>query len=508
MEIDLDRGKPLADQIVGQMMGAIAAGEVAPGTRLPSIRALATRLGVNRNTVAHAIRELAEKGYVRTRYGGGSVATLPPRVPLPRIPEELALPRAAAFGEADWEQRFARRLDGFLAGAGTPLFPSGNGNPINLYQLRPDTALFPLEKFRQCLNTVLRRSGSSLLNYGTPAGYLPLREQIARRLRAAGIAAEPSQVLVVSGSQQGIDLLARAFLDDGDRVVVESPTYSIALKIFSVHGARPTPYRVNRDGIDFSALGQLGRQQAPKLFYTVPNFQNPTTHSYTLEEKGRLLEEAYRLGSVVVEDASDHDLHGDPSHWPPLAALDQTGRTVHLNTFSKTLVPALRVGYLCAPPSLARRLAELKEMTDLSQSLVLQGAIAEFMERGHFDEHVETVRRATRAQMARVLELLEIALPPEAPFTRPEGGLCVWVDLPGHVDTDRLFEHLRGRGLLVSPGSLYRSGPGGRNGIRLCVANEPLERLREGFNILGRELEHVLRQPPPTPAEQEYQPIH
>jgi 2-aminoadipate transaminase len=409
---------------------------------------------------------------------------------------------------ADWERRFARRLEGFLSRPNAPLFSPGRPRPINLFQLRPNTELFPLERFRQCLNTVLRRSGRTLMNYGTPAGYQPLREQIALRLRAKGIEADASRLLIISGSQQGIDLLARAFLDEGDGVVVESPMYSIALKIFTVNGARLFPYLVGREGIRFPDLAPLHLQQPPKLFYAVPNFQNPTTHSYTLEEKAGLLEQVYRLGSLLVEDASDNELHGEPARWPPLAALDRSGRVIFLNTFSKTLAPGVRVGYLCAPPPVVRRLTELKEMTDLSHSLILQAAIAEFMERGYFDEHVEQVRHFYRQRMERVLGLLEQALPPEVAFTRPDGGLCVWVDLPDHLDAQRLFESLRQQGVLVSPGDLYQPTRSGRNGLRLCVATESEERLGQAFRILGRELEQALGQPLPTPAEQEYQAIH
>ncbi len=508
-EFALDRSRPLTDQIVTRLIGSIRSGAVPAGARLPSIRALAAQLGVNRNTVAHAFRELAEKGYVETHFGGGSLASQPaPELPPAAGPPAAGTPPARPLGEADWEQRFARHLSAYLSPAAPPLFPADRPRPINLFQMRPDTGLFPLERFRQCLNTVLRRGGRHLLNYGSPAGYLPLREQIARRLRASRIEADPSQVLIVAGSQQGIDLLARAFVDPGDRVVVESPMYSIALKIFAVNGARLHPYAIGPDGIDTQALEQLGAQQPPKLFYAVPNFQNPTTHSYTLAEKAELLRHVHRLESVLIEDASDTELHAQPGQWPALASLERSGRVIYLNTFSKTLVPAVRVGYLCAPAHLVRRLSELKEMTDLSQSLILQAAIAEFMERGYFDAHVTALRETYRRRMERVLERLEATLPAEAAFSRPDGGLCVWVDLPPHVDVQRLFEHLRGRGVLVSPGSLYQPFASGRNGIRLCVAAEPEERLDAAFAILGRELGEVLRRPPPTPAEQEYQSMH
>ncbi len=240
----------------------------------------------------------------------------------------------------------------------------------------------------------------------------------------------------------------------------------------------------------------------------MPNFQNPTTHSYTQQERTRLLEAAYRLGSLVVEDATDHELQPEPGQWPALAALDGTGRVIHLNTFSKTLVPAVRVGYLSAPATVVRRLTELKEMTDLSHSLILQAAIAEFMERGAFDAHVVQVRAFYRQRMERVLGLLEASLPAGTSFTRPAGGLLVWVDVPAQVDTRRLFDNLRARGVLVSPGGLYQPGQGGRNGLRLCVTNESEARLAQGFRVLGEELAQMLRRLPLPPAEQEYQAMH
>lgn len=563
----LNREQPLLDQIVGHLTAAIRRGDLPAGARLPSIRATATRLGVNRNTVAGAFRELAEKGYVETRFGGGSIV----RPVAAFLSSESGASEGSAsegdaqqYGQAaafapspaltasEWEGRFAGHLDTLLSrdilshisptAAQESAGPGGShkaarGEPVNLFQQRPYTALFPVERFQQCLNTVLRRSGRHLLNYGSPAGYLPLREQIVRRLRASGIAADAGRVMVISGSQQGIDLLARAFLNRGEAVVVESPMYSIALKIFSMNGARLLPYRLLPDGVAINDLDALNEPTPPKLFYAVPNFHNPTTHSYTLAERKALLARAARMGSLLVEDASDQELHRDPSRWPSLAALEAfslkegksgkssqntgddpqngagsdgpgMGRVIHLNTFSKALVPALRMGYLCAPAPVVHRLTELKEMTDLSHSLILQAAIAEFMERGWFDDHLNRVRAFYLQRMETVLDMLDKALPRETPFTRPDGGLCVWVDLPAHMDTRRLYDQLARKGVLVSPGELYHPGPARRNGLRLCVVNEDEARLAAGFRVLGDELKQALRHPHPAPGHREYQPIH
>lgn len=506
---------PIVDRIVADMMASITGGRIAPGERLPSIRAMAQRMGVNRNTVAHAYKELAAKGYLDTRYGGGSYASqpAPPGWSGEPGPTGIAAPEPAAnggqarFTEEDWDLRFAGRLNGLLTQTGKAQFMQGDdGEAINLFQLRPNTDMFVLERFRNCMNTVLRRSGRHLLNYGAPAGYLPLREQIATRLRAQQIQADPGQILITSGSQQGIDLLARAFLDPGDSVVLESPTYAIALKIFSASGARMIPYTIGPGGVSLQALEGYNFQPSPKLFYAVPNFQNPTTHSYTLDEKRALLGHVYRAGSMLVEDAYYTELHETPR--PALAALDRSERVIHLNTFSKTMVPAVRVGYLMGPAAVVRKLTELKEMTDLSHSLILQAAIAEFLERGYFEEHVENVRRFYQERIERVTSMLEAYLPDEVDFTRPGGGLFIWVDLPPHVDADQLCQQLRNKGVLISSGSLFQAFQGGRNGLRLCVASESEERLARGLALLGQELRQVLSRPEPTLVDQEYQATH
>jgi GntR family transcriptional regulator/MocR family aminotransferase len=507
----VDRTKPVADQIVQWVAERVEDGRIPVGSRLPAIRDLAGQVGVNRNTVALAYKELAQKGYLAARFGGGSTVRRPDAAAAMQASANRAAPPLAQrvngrAPSADWERRFASRLTSFTQ---PPTVTSQDGSaPINLFQLQPHTGLFPTEDLRLCLNTVLRRNGEALLNYGTPAGYLPLRERIAVRLRAQGMAISPAQVLITSGSQQGIDLLARAFLNPGDGVVVESPMYSIALKILLMNGATLLPYPVGPEGISLAGLQGILARAAPKLFYAVPNFQNPTAYSYTLPEKRALLEQVYRSGALLIEDASDAELQADAAHRPSLAALDTAGQVMHLNTFSKTLVPAVRVGYLAGPAPVVHKLTELKEMTDLSHTLILQAATAEFMARGLFDKHVALVREFYRHRMEQAVEWLAAALPEDCPFTRPGGGLCTWVDLPGHLDSGRLYQELGEKGVLVSPGTLYQPAPGGRNGLRLCVTGEPEARLREGIRILGEELHRVLRNPARPAAPREYQSIH
>ncbi|HUJ77016.1 MAG TPA: PLP-dependent aminotransferase family protein, partial [bacterium] len=335
--VPLDRTKPLSDQIVLQYVERIERGELAEGTRMPSVRALALSLGVNRNTVAQVYKELAQKGYLVSRFGAGSTVRRPgPRPTRPEAPAPPAAPLAAPrrLTALEWTRRFASPAPAIALEA--PPAVAGGEPPINLFHLHPYTGLFPLDAFRLCLNTVLRRSGAELLNYGSPAGYLPLRERIAARLKAQGVAAEPSRILITSGSQQGIDLLVRTFVNPGDSVVVEAPMYSIALKLFQMAGARLQPYAVTAQGVQLEALGQAG-PQPPKLAYAVPNFQNPTTHCYSLAERQDLLRWVYRSGALLIEDASDAELHPDWPHIVPLAALDAAERVLHLNTFSKTL---------------------------------------------------------------------------------------------------------------------------------------------------------------------------
>ena len=509
-----DRTNPAAEQIVRGVMELIDGSQLQPGHRLPPIRALAALLEINRNTVAKAYQELAERGYVQSRFGGGSVVSRPPVRPAAGTRAQHGGANGdggavgngrSRFSEQDWTRRYAQHLSVIEQGQAGAL--NLEQNPINLFQLRPHTALFPSEQFRKCLNAVLRRQPGALLNYGAPAGYLPLREAIATRLQAQGIAAGAGEILVTSGSQQGIDLVARAFLDPGDGVVVESPMYSIARKIFLVNGARLLPYALSPEGLDLGALERAPGRPA-KLFYAVPNFQNPTTYTYSAEERAALLALAYQAGSVVMEDASGQELHADPTAYPALAALDGSGRVIHLNTFSKTLIPAVRVGYLAGAAPVVRKLTELKEMTDLSHSLIMQAATAEFMERGYFDAHVARMRDFYRMRVAVAADMLTAALPPEASFRDPGGGLCLWVDLPAELEGDAVARRLADRGVLVSPAGLYQPLQGGRNGFRLCVSFETEARLARGIGMIGEELGRLLRRPPAPAASREYQAMH
>ena len=508
----LDPARPLADQIVSNTIQTIDQQSLPHGTRLPSIRQVANALGVNRNTVAHAYRELAEKGYVATHFGGGSYVANPRlrygstfRPQVETNSDAVASP--PELTEGDLDLRFSNRMS-VLAGSSskTQLTGAMDGSSINLFHLRPNTGVFPLEKFRKCINTVLRRHGQRLLNYGTPAGYMPLREQIAGRLRAGGIPADPANILITSGSQQGIDILAQAFINPGDAVVVESPTYTNAIRIFTGHGARLMPFAIESDGISMETLERFQFQSAPKLFYAVPYFQNPTTHSYSPEEKQALLRQVYRSGSLVVEDAYYSEMHPNPS--PALAAMDNTGRVVHLNTFSKTMVPAVRVGYVLAPPVLVRRLTELKETTDLSHSLILQAAIAEFMERGYFDAHLTQVREFYQERLEMVSALVTRYLPTDTQYNPPPGGLFIWLDLPVGIDTERLAIQLQNDGVLVCPAPLFQPAAGGRNGLRLSVAFENVERLERAFRVLGKRLRELPKQPTQDHWNTEYQGTH
>ena len=505
------RDVSLVDQIVSHTIQTIKDGELQPGSRLPSIRSAAEELGVNRNTVAQAYRELAEKGYVETRFGGGSYvssyASKSSSLSEQNDMDSHALSLPLEITEGDLELRFSQRLNASTGSLSKHhILGLNQADTINLFQLRPNTDIFPLELFRKCLNTVLRRSGKSLLSYGSPAGYMPLREQIAGRMRRSGIVTDPDNILITSGSQQGIDLLARAFVDPGDTVVVESPTYTNAIRIFSGHGARLMPFAIERNGIALQSLEGFQFQASPKFFYTVPYFQNPTTHSYTLAEKQALLQQVYKAGSLLVEDAYYSEMHPDPG--PAMAALDRSGRVIYLNTFSKTMVPAVRVGFMHAPAVLARKLTELKEMTDLSHSLILQAGITEFMERGYFDEHLTRVKAFYKSRLAQVTDWVEKYLPAEISFTPPPGGLFFWLDLPPSVDGDHLALQLQNDGVLVSPASLFHPLGGGRNGIRLCVAHETEERVEKAIQILGSRITKMLSRPTSRAEQTEYQGTH
>jgi DNA-binding transcriptional MocR family regulator len=486
------RGVPIHRQIADQVRRAVVAGALVRGDRLPTIRALAGQLGVNRDTVSLAYETLAQEGVIESTVGRGTFVSLDPA------------PAAAPAGSVA-PPPLSPLVDRLLEfGRTRPSYAAQNG-AVPMHSLVPDPSLYPVDAFRRSVNRVLAEAGSELLVYGGPEGHPELRAVMAERLTAEGIEATPENVVLAQGASQGISLALRLFAAPGDHVAVEEPTYHNLLAVLVGLGLRPTPVPMTGDGPDLDVLSRVLARPEVKAFYTMPSFHNPMGTTTSLGHRRRLLEIAARRGKPVVEDAFEMDLRFEGRGAPPLAALDEHGLVVHLSSFSKSLFPGVRVGAVTARGRALEGLSALKRTVDLSGVPVLQAAVADFVRSGAYDRHLARLRRTLRERRDVLVEALSREMPRGTRFTRPEGGYQVWVELPCRIDTGELLADARRAGVMFAPGSLFHHDGRPSPAMRLTFALSDADAIRRGVAALARVVRSRLEEAPrPTRDEAIY----
>jgi len=365
------------------------------------------------------------------------------------------------------------------------------GDYISFASGLPDPALFPTERLREVTDDVLARDGRAALQYGAAEGYAPLRELVAGLLRERGLPATPAHVLITSGSQQGLDLAARALLDPGDRVVIESPSYLAAVQAFDSYRAEYLTLPMDEDGMVTEAL-PAALSRGPKLLYTLPNFQNPTGLTLSPARRRQAAELAAAAGAAVLEDDAYHDLRYEGAALPPVCALAENRWAVYTGTFSKVIAPGLRVGYLYGEPPLVARLGELKQITDLHTGSLTQRVVCEYCARGWLEPGVRAFRASYSARRDVMLQALEQHLSGCGAWTRPQGGMFVWVTLREGADAVKLLDRALQRGVAFVPGAKFHPDGRGRNTLRLNFVSESEERIGEGIRILGEVVRESL----------------
>jgi len=479
---------PLYVQLRDQLRALVHCGDLRPGDRIPASRELASQLGVHRTTVANAYAELEAEGLIQGHVGRGTfirATAAPLRIAPP--------PPAAGNGGVRWESLFAdERADEALSRL-TQAVPAES---LSFVMARPAEEFFPVEEFRNCCNTVLRREAARILQLGPSDGYAPLKEVLVQLLRSEGLQIKDENLLITDGCQQGLDLLCKAFLRPGDAVVLENPTYPGAIAIFA--GARVrclgVPVRTDAEpGVDIAALEATLMANRVKLLVLTPDFQNPTGTTLPLAARRRLLEIAARHQVPVVEDHIYARLRSRGERVPSLKQLDRANLVIQLDSFSKVAFPGLRVGWCIAPESVIERLRLVKQTTDIHTDQLAQATLAEFTRRGLLTRHLARMRKVYRSRLAVLEEALKRHMPEEVRWTRPQGGMCLWVELPPGFDASELLIHVRERGVLFAPGRYFYFQNPQPNALRLGFAGLDERRIARGVATLGELLRIEMR---------------
>jgi 2-aminoadipate transaminase len=483
VHLDREGTLPLYHQLAEGISREIRLGFLRDGVKLPSTRDAALALRVSRVTIVEAYRHLRNGGWVRSGIGSGTYV--------------VRHGDGGTTGSASPETSFwsSRLLD--LPRPDAPRVPSpGPANTIRLTSPTADPAAFPLPEFREALDHVFQREGSSCLDYGPAEGYAPLREAIASRLKRQDIDVDPGRVILVNGSQQGLELILRLLVPHGRTLLLEEPTYNLALRAARALRLPVRGVPLDDEGMRIDALERILDEVPSGMLYTMPVFQNPTGLSLSPERRERLLAVATERGLPIVEDHFDAELdyRGDAPR--PLLADDAPPNVVLLGTFSKILFPGLRIGWLVVPEPLIGPLSEMKVCADLSSGMLTQMALAEFCRRGFLDVHLERIRKRNAARLDAMLTTLESAMPDGARWTRPSGGMTLWLWLPKGLDSETVANEALAGGVAVTPGTAFHASGGGRDGVRLCYVREDEGRIAEGIRRLARTMrEHLARSP-------------
>ena len=394
-----------------------------------------------------------------------------------------------------WDERFALRTDNIKSSAIRELLKiTSLPDVISFAGGLPAPEVFPIERFKEASEIVLSEMGERALQYGTTEGYQPLREMIAQNAGKYGIKISADNVLITTGSQQALDLMGRIFINRGDRVLVESPTYLGAIQAWNAYGVKYVTIPFDENGMQTQELESRLRMGI-KFIYVLPNFQNPTGVTLSRERRKQLVEMANAYGVPIFEDDPYGQLRYEGEHLPPVVVLDDeirakefpiySGNVIYTSTFSKILAPGLRLAWVVAPVEVISKLVQAKQGCDLNTSTFNQYLAYQVANGPWMKSHINIIRKTYKERRDVMLKALEDYMPEGVQWTRPKGGLFLWVTLPECIDTQKIFPAAVEKKVAFVPGGSFHPKGGGHNTMRLNFSNSKPDLIVEGIKRLA-----------------------
>lgn len=358
----------------------------------------------------------------------------------------------------------------------------------------PAPELFPVEGMKEATDKVYAEHGQQALQYGAAKGVTELRELILKRVKEKeNIDAKLENVMVTTGSEQAIDLVGKAFVNPGDTVLVEEPTYLCALDVFRSYGANFVSVPMDDDGMKMDALEEaLKAHPETALVYTVPNFQNPTGRTMPAERRKKFAELAAKYDVPVLEDNPYGDIHFAGEHVPSVKSFDHAGKVFYMSTFSKILAPGFRLGWLVADPKVIEKLTVLKQSADLHTDNLVQYVVTEFFKENDVDAHVKEISDLYGKRKQLMIDGIKKYFPKDVKYTDPEGGMFLWVEVPGVTDTVELFKQCLEHNVAFVPGDPFFAGKPQPGTFRLNYSNMQEDQIEVGLKRLGEALSQAL----------------
>ena len=411
--------------------------------------------------------------------------------PKPAMISEIMTSEPEEIGPARY--RFAERMNRMPASAVREILKvTEQPEIISFAGGMPAPELFPVAALAEAHSAVFSEEGAASMQYSTTEGFLPLREWVALRLSNRGICATARDLIITSGSQQGIDLVGKTFIDRGDRVVVEDPSYLAAIQAFNSYEARFITIDSDDNGMRVEQLEQALKRETPRLIYIVSDFHNPKGTTLCAERRKQLVNLASRYRVPILEDDPYFELRFAGEKPRPLAALDEDGLVIYISTFSKTLSPGMRIGWLYAPQEILQTIVIAKQAADLHTCTIEQRAAAHLLKTFDYDGHIAQLCEVYGERCRTMLDALERSFPAGAKWTKPEGGLFLWVELPDQINGDDLFDLALKERVAFVPGTSFFANVPRTNFIRLNFSNQKPEMIEEGVYRIGKILKRRL----------------
>lgn len=450
--IDKNAKDPMYLQLYKGIKNLIDEGVLLPEEKLPPIRSISEKYKVNNVTVVNAYKLLEKKGYVYSKVGSGTYIK-GTRAGVDSVDAETI------------EQGFVKM----------------NQNEINFATSTPNPILFPVEEFKLLLNEVLDRDGGYAFGYQESQGYYPLRESFRDYLQENGLTVSTSNVHIISGAQQGIDVVAKALISFNDTIIVESPTYTGATAVFKSRGANIIEISMEPDGMNISELESVLKSVRPKLVYMMTSYQNPTGISYSNSKKQRLLQLAQKHGFYILEDDYLSELNFSGEVSKPIKAMDKTNKVIYLKSFSKIFMPGIRLAFLIPPETILTKIVSAKHITDISTAGLMQRALDLYLRKRIWEKHIDMMFEIYKNRYDQMVRLLRA----EAPFIRfaePGGGLHIWAETD--VDASRLCNAVKQKGATMAPGSVFYLDGRSSNSFRMSFAGVDEQEIAKGIEII------------------------
>jgi len=471
--IDRESIVPIYQQIYEELREAILAGALPESTRLPPERSLAEKLNVNRSTIVHAYRELVADGLIEQRVGSGS-----------RVARNSgSQPRS---GDVPWWITLPPWRVGSFPQVLGELAATAHGERISFVQGVPPVEPSPLAELARSFERVAGNP-DYVLSYGDSEGHAPLREAIAARMRARGCETVARDVLVLTGSTQGIALVAQSLAEPGDEIIVEQPTYPGALQIFQIAGLRAIPVAVDDGGMRVDHVEAILRTRRPRFIYTMPALHNPTGVTMNADRRERLVTLAERARVPIVEDDPYGELALTPG--PPLVA-QSPNYVIYLSTFSKTIAPSLRLGWITAPRTIYERLLLRKQSLDMATSLYVQAGVHDYLARA-YDAHLPRLREELAARRKLARETIGAHWPKSVRLSNGAGGFYVWATAPREMRARALLDAAERNGASFLFGEAFFAASGGDHNFRLAITTVTHDALAEGIRRIGTAFDAI-----------------